>query len=409
MKTSIALSSFLLTLGSQQDLAQGFATLRSTKHGTAPLQQTAPWAKPTIQRSSFQISSPAMITQLNMASTGDSKPGTSPYFNIGLIGQSIANQAIIGSTIWTGGAGFQVLSEYAHFDQTGVLLGVAGLLPLVLFSRFVETSESPNVAGLNLSTEMAILRMFGPKTQPILAFLVSAVLGGVTGIVEETTFRGQILPGLAQYASIHLGVGHDAGLLAGAVASTLIFAALHTNPVGFLKGGDAAKDNAVLLGFQLVTGSIFASLYLTTHNLAVPILAHALYDAYTFYVGHLQVSGQMAYAEREVTMPSATFAVEKKWNDDRGEGFVQEARQTFYLMDTNQDGVLSRKELRVALFSYGINLSKMDSEMVAKVADLDENGAIDFAEFLEFIGPVGSTGKAIKNALLGPAQTSVPF
>jgi hypothetical protein len=42
--------------------------------------------------------------------------------------------------------------------------------------------------------------------------------------------------------------------------------------------------------------------------------------------------------------------------------------------------------------------------MLAKVADLDKNGSIDFNEFLEIVGPAGSTNKAVKNALLGPAS-----
>jgi len=110
----------------------------------------------------------------------------------------------------------------------------------------------------------------------------------------------------------------------------------------------------------------------------------------------------MEYAKTESRLPSASFLEETKWKTARGESFVQEARQTFYLMDTNQDGVLSRKELRIALASYGINLSKLESEKVLKVADLDQDGSISFDEFLEFVGPSGSPGKAVKSSLLGP-------
>ena len=338
----------------------------------------------------------------NIVNDDEANSPSLPSVNLRMIGQSLLNQAIIGSTIWTGGVGLETLMRYATVNPVAIGLGVAGLLPLLAFSRYVETSESPIVAGLNLSTEMAVLRLFGSTPQPIVTLGMSAILGGITGLVEETVFRGQLLPAAAAWA-VGTPVTPE-GVILGAFLSTLVFAALHTNPTGFFKGGDAFKDNAVLFGFQMVTGSIFAALYLTTHNLAVPIVAHALYDTYTFYASHLQVTRQMEYAKTEATMPSARYEVEQKWIKKRGEDFVQEARQSFYLMDTNQDGELSRKELRIALFSYGIDLTKLESVKLLQIADYDESGAIDFGEFLEFIGPSGNPRKAIKNAILGTAS-----
>ena len=40
---------------------------------------------------------------------------------------------------------------------------------------------------------------------------------------------------------------------------------------------------------SLPTGATFALLYVMSGNLAVPILAHSLYDCYTFYGTHLEV------------------------------------------------------------------------------------------------------------------------
>ena len=110
----------------------------------------------------------------------------------------------------------------------------------------------------------------------------------------------------------------------------------------------------------------------------------------------------MEYAAREAGMPQNSNALQQKWIAERGEGFVQGVQESFYLMDTNRDGVLSRKELRVALISYGINLSQLQSERVARHADLDQSGDIDLNEFLEFVGPAGSTGNAVRNTLFGP-------
>mmetsp|Transcript_19249 Transcript_19249/g.29013 ORF Transcript_19249/g.29013 Transcript_19249/m.29013 type:complete len:251 (+) Transcript_19249:494-1246(+) len=248
---------------------------------------------------------------------------------------------------------------------------------------------------------MTALRIFGGKSQPILAFIVSAFLGGLTGLVEEVTFRGEVLPILSQWSVTNFGVGGN-GILYGTVLSTTIFAFLHINPLGLLQGvdRDSAVETLVLFVFQLCTGTIFALLYLSTQNLAVPIVAHALYDFFTFYQTHLKVTGQMAYAEKESLLPRGNNAVERKWIEKKGDKYVQDVRQTFYLMDSNRDGVVSREELRVGLFSYGIKLSKIQSEKALLLADVDKSGEIDYTEFLEFVEG-GSPSKAIKRSLLG--------
>lgn len=336
-------------------------------------------------------------TKIEMSTSSNAPADGSSSLNIGLIGQNVANQALIGINIWNGGLGYQILTQSAQFGPSAVLLGVAGLAPLLAISRVIETSESYLVSGLNLSTNMAVLRLFGSSPKPIQALVVSAFISGLTGLVEETTFRGQAIPFLAN----QFGNGDT---LTGVFLASLLFAVLHTNPTSLFKGGEAALDNFVLLALQFVNGSIFAFLYLSTGNLAVPIIAHGLYDFYTFYKTHMvDVAGQMTYASRESMMPNiSNRALEKKWIQERGENFVQSVKESFYLMDTNRDGVLCRKELRVALFSYGINLSKFQSEQVYQKADADGTGDIDLDEFIEFVGPAGSTGRAVRNTLFGP-------
>lgn len=325
-------------------------------------------------------------------SQSEQRPTRGPVVNLSLVRQTILNQGLIGFTIWTGGPGAQALAERAHFDTTALLLAIAGVLPLMYVSRQVETSESPAVADLNVSTNMLVLRMFGDKPQPIVAFVVSAVLAGLTGLVEETTFRGQLLPAVAD----------STGSIGTAIAaSTVVFAVLHLNPLALLRGGSQGlQDGAVLIAYQLVTGAWFALLFVGTGNLAVSIGAHALFDFYVFFATHLIVTQQMEYAREQSLMPSNTRA-EAVWQRKRGDEFVLTARETFYLADTNKDGVLSREELRIAVASYGIRLSAEQSAQVLGVADADASGYIDFGEFLDFVGPAGSPGKAIKNSLLG--------
>ena len=73
----------------------------------------------------------------------------------------------------------------------------------------------------------------------------------------------------------------------GATLSTLLFAVLHTNPLAFFRGREAFIDNGILLILQIINSSAFALMYVLSGNLAVPILAHAVYNCYIFYKTHI--------------------------------------------------------------------------------------------------------------------------
>ena len=94
-------------------------------------------------------------TMLNMNSQSEETTSlnSSSSINFPLVTQNLANQALIGFQIWTGGSGFRVLSEESHFGIGAVFLGVLGVIPMLALSRAIETSESPLVSGLNLSTK----------------------------------------------------------------------------------------------------------------------------------------------------------------------------------------------------------------------------------------------------------------
>lgn len=331
----------------------------------------------------------------------------SSNINRSLIRQLVVNQALIGYTIWTKGLGYNVLSSSATippYPLINFLLPIVlGAVPLLLLSALIESSESPLVSTLNLSTDMQMMRIFGPKPKPVIALVISLFLAALTGLVEETTFRGEMLPSLAQWATtagnLPFNVPVDQGVFYGTVLSTVVFAALHVNPQSVLQ---TPKDAAVLFLLQCCTGGTFALLYVLTGNLAVPIVVHTIYDLYTFYKTHLVVTTQLEYANAnssEGGLPEG--GIEERWAQIRGADFVQEARQTFYLMDTDRDGVVSREELRIGMYSYGLDMSRGESQSVLEIADVDGSGQIDFDEFLGFMAPEGSTKKAIKGSLLG--------
>ena len=173
---------------------------------------------------------------------------------------------------------------------------------------------------------------------------------------------------------------------------------------------DSSRVEKVLSTIRLFSscnssnGSTFAALYLFTGNLAVSIVTHALYDFYTFYKTHLvDVAGQMEYAEKNAMMPvCSTDKIEQMWFQQRGEKWLRKAKSEFYLADKNWDGGISRKELRIAMYSYGLYLLEVQSEMVTRAADIDDSGTIDLDEYLQFVGPAGSEYKAVRYTLLGP-------
>lgn len=413
---SVALSIAVLLLQS----SSCFLLLPTTTHAFLPahpggtMRASSVIFSPTsiISQNGLLLTTPkSFSTHLLATSSSSSDEATvaGSEINWNVLGQSALNQALLGATIWTGGPQYQTL--VSHLDVTAsssscstlgltVLLGVAGFIPLVVVSRAIETSDSYWVSGLNLSTNQAVLRFFGSTTKPIRALLISVALSSLTAVAEETTFRGQLIPALQNSEWGHGNVW------VGATLSTLVFAILHTNPTGFFKGKESFVDNSVLLALQTFNGGIFALLYLGAgENLAVPILAHALYDTYTFYKTHMvDVAGQMDYARSQSNKNNNNNSspTETRWITQKGPDFVQQAKQAFYLMDTNKDGVVSPRELRISLYSYGINLSPQQLESLTAKADADGSGAVDLDEYLDFLGPTGSTTKAVRYTLFGP-------
>ena len=60
-----------------------------------------------------------------------------------------------------------------------------------------------------------------------------------------------------------------------------------------------AVDRSHRFALQVFTGTSFTLLAFATGGLAAPIVAHCLYDWYTFYESHLAVTGQMEYSVEE--------------------------------------------------------------------------------------------------------------
>ena len=215
----------------------------------------------------------------------------------------------------------------------------------------------------------------------------------LVALTEETVFRGVVTSRLAE----------NLGALPGAGCAILLFALGHINPLALGKEtlllfvsasegprrvdgvGVDAVDRSHRFALQVFTGTSFTLLAFATGGLAAPIVAHCLYDWYTFYESHLAVTGQMEYS------------VEEGGRDDA-------LKREFRFIDTNRDGKISPDELRIALFSFGIKTDDATAKATFAAADTDASGDVSFEEFARFVkNGDGDASKAFKRGLLGVA------
>ncbi|KAI8088533.1 hypothetical protein BDF21DRAFT_413444 [Thamnidium elegans] len=64
---------------------------------------------------------------------------------------------------------------------------------------------------------------------------------------------------------------------------------------------------------------------------------------------------------------------------------ITEYREAFQLFDKNGDGSISASELGVVLRSFGMNPSDAELQDMVNDVDADNNGHIDFEEFLSLV------------------------
>jgi len=320
--------------------------------------------------------------------------GNKLFVNTPLLSQLLASQLIIAvaAAIVTRGSTLKIIAESIGYDHPApIALGLLCVLPLVALNRFLETSESSLFAEINLSTNLFVYSVFGPRRQPVVTAIVSLGMCLLVGTVEETVFRGQLFPIFNQWISafdVDL-TSFESGLLA-ALLSSAAFAAGHLN----LRGGLSqifTEEAQVLFALQLFGAMLYCAMYVVTGDLTVPVMAHAAYDFNVFFGTHMRLTSQLAYARG--------LAKSLESNEEAG---MEKLRYVFYLMDIDQDGYVSRKELRIGLYSFGVELPRSWSGGVFGMADKDKSGQLDFNEFVEFVkNGSGEASNALKRSILG--------
>jgi membrane protease YdiL (CAAX protease family) len=159
----------------------------------------------------------------------------------------------------------------AEFQMKGAILdGVKFTLPLFGIAGLLRLVEPYSNALQNVTkaTQRSVLSVLGSTRRPFFALFVSCILGAIAGIGEEWLFRGVFQELLAQkFQSPSLSLA----------LSGLVFGLLHAvTPV-----------YAILAGAASV---FFGYLYIISHNLAVPMITHAVYDVFALMWAHISVT-----------------------------------------------------------------------------------------------------------------------
>ncbi|CAN0016470.1 unnamed protein product [Scytosiphon promiscuus] len=164
----------------------------------------------------------------------------------------------------------QVKSSFrVNFSSAG--LGILGSIPLFVSGFVLETRRDWDwVRTAQATTERVVLKLFGSKRQLAKVTGVSLPLALLVGFAEECGFRG-FLP---------LILSAKTGLPTAAVVilSGLFCGVLHAVSLAYFV-------NAAL------NGIFFHCLLLSTGNIFVPIVAHAVHNAFALVHCHLKTSG----------------------------------------------------------------------------------------------------------------------
>lgn len=314
-------------------------------------------------------------------------PLSAPTLDMPLMAKVVGTQMLVGYTIFNGGVGAEVLHAHGHFDSVATwLLGGLGALPLLALGHLIETSPLPAFAEMNAQTNQLALRMFGPRAQPLFALAVSGALGALVGVVEETLFRGQLLPSIIAWGGEN-GLGHGDAKIVALGITAIIFALAHVNFLGGLKD-ILSKDTGVTVALQSVTGLWFGTLALVTGQLGAAIIAHGVYDAATLYATHVSATRAIAKASAR-GLAAFGQPVLARWRAARGDKWVEHAASLFFLLDSDEDGEVSVEELRLGGATYGLG-----SVTIAELETQASAGGLSLAPFMDAVAKLTDLSKA---------------
>jgi len=170
---------------------------------------------------------------------------------------------------------------YVSFDASAVKAGCLAVLPMYAFDGVLDIIKKDfrPLQDAEKAAQGICIALFGDTFNPGVIVPLTLVLCLMTGIEEELLFRG-----VMQYELVE-----RFGPIAGIGATSIVFGLLHTfTPVYSI--------------FALVASCYFGWLYLYTQNLAIPIVAHFIYDLRSFLCNHWTTTKKLTQDERDAVM-----------------------------------------------------------------------------------------------------------
>lgn len=143
-----------------------------------------------------------------------------------------------------------------------------------IYAALIGLSVLITALGLDVAANDAITQ--GQQTPQYLLYLIPIAFL-FNAPAEELLFRG-IIQGLFRQSY---------GVVPGVVLASVLFGGVHFVAVG----GSGSK--LVYVAIAIVLGLVLGALYELTDNLAVPIGAHAVFNAVQFYIAYLSATGQV--------------------------------------------------------------------------------------------------------------------
>merc|ERR1719431_1732414 len=117
-----------------------------------------------------------------------------------------------------------------------------------------------------------------------------------------------------------------------------------------------------------------------------------------FALGDIDQDGEISLAEFVRLMcPAAESGLNKFRNSFRN---IHEVISAFKSFDENCDGALSQQELVAGTKSLGLNLSSSEVKAIFILADVNQDGEVNYTEFVSALYPVAADGIAkLRNSL----------
>eukprot|EP00092_Neocalanus_flemingeri_P000651 GFUD01000693.1.p1 GENE.GFUD01000693.1~~GFUD01000693.1.p1 ORF type:complete len:3364 (-),score=1087.83 GFUD01000693.1:1093-10800(-) len=117
-----------------------------------------------------------------------------------------------------------------------------------------------------------------------------------------------------------------------------------------------------------------------------------------FALGDIDQDGEISLAEFVRLMcPAAESGLAKFRNAFRN---IQEVISAFKRFDDNCDGALSQQELVAGIGSLGLNLSSAEVKAIFTIADVNQDGEVNYTEFVSALYPIAADGiSKLRNAL----------